>query len=1173
MKHSIFVKFIAVTLCALFLLTSVASGLSILAFTTTDLYEKTVDEVYYEAITDLGNAFAGQLVTQYASQTLGGCPEEMLRYTNFRNIFAEGCYAYILYDPEGKVVAQQQFEKNHSSDITTRFLRFEITGREYMKLVSTGPLVESYPIEPMTYSPLVVTDNIPYDGVPVRAIEVFYLASGFSQGYTGTAGAIGELYTHGDGSVSFRAYENHHFISEEGNVAGIIFYGMDGTTLYKAVEPSHGVGTIYTGAGGYVYFDAYPLDELSPTVEPSVTEAPAEEPTEMPTEMPISQQVTDNLERLGMQVATITVFDETGYTSGIHRETPFGYLIPNPDGTVTFRSYEAMEIPDHMAPVCRIAFLNTEGRLLYEAQSSEGVGEFTRDENGFLLFTTTVAATETTRNGASAASAEVPDATEAPAEETPTHITDNLDQLGVYVATITIFDEKNYTVSIQRDAAFGYLSRNDDGTVTFRSNKGISLPENVDTDALNHIAFLDVQGRLLYEVQSPKGVGRFFQDEQDRLVFISTVTPAYAEASNAPAEVSTEAPTEETASTVPHDVIASVTEPNPEAAGENIFTEQYWDNELQSYVAATYVYEDLPEGYTLELWLLPGAYELDPIYDLLTFVWGYRAQLFYILGISVLLFAVFAVYLCCAAGRKPGRAEVHAEGLNRLSLDVYLVGGGLIIYTLVLLCLEGGYYLLRNSPHVLAPLVLIAGYLAALIIVGFSFACAAQLKTPAGYWWRNTLIARFFRCLISMGSRLEQFLGKKCFPFLGRCIHYGWKNGIKLCKALYRYTEKFLTWLVGFTARSIKVLWKYLCLFSIAGFHGFEKTLHWLGKGLGKIAQRTHAWLHAFLSLLPVTWQWLIIGLILLFLLAISLMTRSEGFFVFSILAGMALVVYGSHCFGVLWDSTKRMSKGDLETKADDKLMVGCFRDFADDLNALADVAVVAAQKQLKSERMKTELITNVSHDIKTPLTSIINYVDLLQKPHTDEEQEMYLEVLSRQSLQMKKLLEDLIDMSKASTGNMAVYPTRLNAAETISQALGEFSDKLDAARLIPVLRQPEADVHMLADGRLVWRVLSNILSNVVKYALPGTRVYIDLAREADKVLISVKNISREELNINADELMERFVRGDTSRNTEGSGLGLNIAQSLMEIQKGRLEILVDGDLFKVTLTFPGCDL
>ena len=181
----------------------------------------------------------------------------------------------------------------------------------------------------------------------------------------------------------------------------------------------------------------------------------------------------------------------------------------------------------------------------------------------------------------------------------------------------------------------------------------------------------------------------------------------------------------------------------------------------------------------------------------------------------------------------------------------------------------------------------------------------------------------------------------------------------------------------------------------------------------------------------------------------------------------------------------------------------------------------------------------------------------------------MYLEVLSRQSGQLKKLIEDLMEMSKASTGNLSVEITDIDAAEAIHQALGEFGDKLERANLTPVVRTPEKQVIMKADGKLLWRVLSNLLSNAVKYAQGGTRLYIDLLEIDGKAVISLKNISRDELNVSAEELMERFVRGDASRNTEGSGLGLNIAQSLMELQKGQLQLLVDGDLFKVTLTFP----
>ena len=327
--------------------------------------------------------------------------------------------------------------------------------------------------------------------------------------------------------------------------------------------------------------------------------------------------------------------------------------------------------------------------------------------------------------------------------------------------------------------------------------------------------------------------------------------------------------------------------------------------------------------------------------------------------------------------------------------------------------------------------------------------------------------------------------------------------------------------------------------------------------------------LSRFAALLPLTWQWLLtaFGMILIMMLVVR--SYSSAAVMLGLLVIIAIVLYGTHCFGILLENTKRMGKGDLDTKVEDKLLLGSFKEFASHLNALADVAVEAARKQMKSERMKAELVTNVSHDIKTPLTSIINYVDLLQKAETPEQSAEYLEVLDRQSQQLKKLIDDLMEMSKASTGNMAVDLAVVDPVEAVNQALGEFSDKLTAAELLPVFQPPEETLRMMADGRLAWRVLSNLLSNAVKYSLPGTRLYIDIQKADNKIHISLKNISREPLNVSSDELMERFVRGDASRNTEGSGLGLNIARNLMELQKGQLQLLIDGDLFKATMIFP----
>ena len=548
----------------------------------------------------------------------------------------------------------------------------------------------------------------------------------------------------------------------------------------------------------------------------------------------------------------------------------------------------------------------------------------------------------------------------------------------------------------------------------------------------------------------------------------------------------------------------SGSEPAATEAAE-VHWDGYWDHETGTYLQFGFRYADLPP-YTVDLYLLPGAMPQEYYWQMLKEIWQYRIDLFYVLGVSLLAFAVFAVYLCCAAGRAPKSDDVRPGGLNRLPLDLYgLACGGVIVF-IIAFGWEALMVLIRECAPVSVPFALLAGYVCCLLFVGFFYALVAQLKTPGGYWWRRS--------------------------FIGWCLLKVWR---------------FMKWIVN----------------------GVRK---WIIGGTKRL-----------IALMPVIWQWLATAAAMVLWVALTFMfflAADSSFFRFiflmmflSALAGCVFIVcYGGYCFGMLMRGAQNMAKGDLDRKISTKYMFGAFRDFADQLNALADAVQVAAAKQMRSERMKTELITNVSHDIKTPLTSLINYVDLLQKPHTEEEGAAYLEVLQRQSQRLKKLVDDLMDMSKASSGNVSVDISRIDAAETINQALGEFADKLALAELTPVFRGPDKPVVMMADGKLVWRVMSNLLGNAVKYALPGTRLYVDLTEQDGKVAISLKNISREELNVSADELLERFVRGDASRNTEGSGLGLNIAQSLMELQRGQLQLLVDGDLFKVTLVFPGAE-
>ena len=263
------------------------------------------------------------------------------------------------------------------------------------------------------------------------------------------------------------------------------------------------------------------------------------------------------------------------------------------------------------------------------------------------------------------------------------------------------------------------------------------------------------------------------------------------------------------------------------------------------------------------------------------------------------------------------------------------------------------------------------------------------------------------------------------------------------------------------------------------------------------------------------------------------------------------------------------LAAGDLTSQVDTSHMYFDLKRHGENLNAISRGMSIAVEQRLKSERLKTELITNVSHDIKTPLTSIVNYVDLLQREHTPEQEREYLAVLDRQAHKLKKLTVDLVEMSKASTGNIPCHIARRSVRELIDQTVGEYAEKLSAARLEPVVTLPDEDLYCLCDGALMWRVLDNLLSNACKYACAGTRLYIAARREGETVAFSFKNISRDALNIDPDELMERFVRGDSSRTTEGSGLGLNIAKSLVELQKGTFSIAIDGDLFKVGFILP----
>ena len=340
------------------------------------------------------------------------------------------------------------------------------------------------------------------------------------------------------------------------------------------------------------------------------------------------------------------------------------------------------------------------------------------------------------------------------------------------------------------------------------------------------------------------------------------------------------------------------------------------------------------------------------------------------------------------------------------------------------------------------------------------------------------------------------------------------------------------------------------------------------------LVKRFCGWLWYMTTKISIVWRTALIVLIVLmanFCIAISI--RYSGFALFCWLLLMA-AVFLLACFGAwqmksLKAAGEKLAAGEFEYKIDTKHMYWEFKHHAENLNSIGDGMAAAVEQRMKSERLKTELITNVSHDIKTPLTSIINYVDLLERPHTPEEGAEYLEVLERQSKRLKKLTEDLVEASKASTGNMSVTLAPTSTLEIINQSLAEYGQRMEAGKLSVLINVPEPAPAVRADGRLLWRVMDNLFNNVVKYAMPETRVYVDVRTSEGNAVISVKNISRAALNVSAGELMERFVRGDASRSTEGSGLGLSIAKSLTELQHGQFSISTDGDLFKAEITLP----
>jgi len=348
-------------------------------------------------------------------------------------------------------------------------------------------------------------------------------------------------------------------------------------------------------------------------------------------------------------------------------------------------------------------------------------------------------------------------------------------------------------------------------------------------------------------------------------------------------------------------------------------------------------------------------------------------------------------------------------------------------------------------------------------------------------------------------------------------------------------------------------------------------VLKWIGKCSGKLADFARAFSRNTAEKIKV----LLVGGAFLFLqfLIIGCIFSGAGVFLLALMAvDVAVMIFAirkADGQDRIMDGLKKISDGELQYKIKTDTLTGKQKVMAEYINNIGSGLDAAVENSLKKERMQTELITNVSHDLKTPLTSIINYVDLMKRENpTDPKIQEYLRILDEKSQRLKVLTEDVVEASKASTGNIKLEMNDIDFVEMVQQVIGEFEEKFQEKNLTMMVHFTDEPSIIYADGQRMWRVLENVFGNVVKYAMEGTRVYAEISNRNKKVTFSLKNISAQPLNISADELTERFIRGDVARNTEGSGLGLSIAKSLTELQGGEFKLYLDGDLFKVMITF-----
>ena len=464
----------------------------------------------------------------------------------------------------------------------------------------------------------------------------------------------------------------------------------------------------------------------------------------------------------------------------------------------------------------------------------------------------------------------------------------------------------------------------------------------------------------------------------------------------------------------------------------------------------------------------------------------------------------------------------------------------------------------------------------------YSYLLLSWLTEHAGLTVALTVLAAllslFFFCFLMASAGHWQGQAGIRLTWLGKIPADVWLI-VLLCTFFIGWEAFYYGWgRVFFCAALVPLVLLFLCAFAAqckAGTVLRSALIARIARFLWRIVRSLFLGLWRIAKNLPLVWKTALAGLVLAFVeffLFEQSRSASESTVIFLLLKLVELlaILYIALNLRMLQKGGEKLARGDFSSPIDTKYLIGDFKRYGQELNDVQSGLEQAVQEHMKAEHLKTELITNVSHDIKTPLTSIVNYVDLLKKEDIPSpEAREYIAVLDRQSHRLKKLTEDLVEASKASSGalNVDLQPTDVNVL--FSQIQGEYQERLAACQLTLVTQPPAPGTMIRADSRLLSRVMDNLVSNICKYALPGTRVYVVSTLSRKAVTISFKNVSRDELNISPDELMERFVRGDASRHTEGSGLGLSIARSLVQLQGGRFDLAIDADLFRADITFP----